>query len=261
MPKPFVTQSPFMLSGFAMLLALAPGVALGHYSWLEPQGLQAAPGESVPVIFGWGHHPGEDDSLSASRMASLSIWQPSGQWRGLPLHGAQSIESGVLEAPGHYVLAARQSRGYWSRTAEGGKRGSLQQYPNATSCSYSDNSSKALLKVGQADDGAEVVSRPLGQSLEIVPERLPEGIEEGAPVPVQVMLHGEPLAGATLTVYREDHEEEAQAATWSTDEQGRARLDLASGHSWLAHVETTLPFHDQSLCHEHSLNATLRFRR
>ncbi|TVP58924.1 MAG: DUF4198 domain-containing protein [Halomonadaceae bacterium] len=251
---------PFNKGLLLGLLGL-PALALGHYSWVAPESLQAAVGDSVPVVFGWGHHPGEGDTVAADRMASLGHWAPDSTWTGLPLHGRESHTSGPLNAPGSHLLAAQQSRGYWSRTIEGGRRGSLKEYPNATSCSYGNNSSKAIVQVGESDNGADIVSQPLGLPLEIVPQAVPAALAEDQAVRVQVLLHGAPLPEATVTVYREGHQDEDMAATFTTDDEGRAELDLSAGYQWLAQVEATVPFHDQSLCHNHSFNGTLMFAR
>ncbi|MDX1587932.1 MAG: DUF4198 domain-containing protein [Oleiphilaceae bacterium] len=250
------------ITGAILLAAITlPGLTYGHYSWVAPESLTTETGSDVSLVFGWGHHPGEGDSLEAGRMASLSHWGPDGQWQGLPLHGSDRLGSGTLSEPGIHTLAAQQSRSYWSRTVEGGRRGSLREYPNASRCSYSNNASKAIIQVGESDRGAEQVAVPLGQPLEIVPQALPASLEKGQPVRVQVLLHGAPLGDATVTAYRGDHSEERTADNGTTDARGMASLDLATGHAWLLHVEAAVPFHDQSLCHEHSLNGTVMFTR
>lgn len=78
---------------------------------------------------------------------------------------------------------------------------------------------KAIVQVGTAFTNN--VTQPIGQSLEIVPERNPYALGSDEPLPVRVFFRGRPLPGAQIdlqTVAPNDKD----IATLTTDRDGRA---------------------------------------
>ncbi len=88
---------------------------------------------------------------------------------------------------------------------------------------------KALVQLG--DGPTDMVTRPVGLSLEIVPERNPLTLKPGEALPVRLYFRGEPLAGARLEL------ESLSAVSGSnmaltTDAEGRARFTLPHKGNW-----------------------------
>ena len=100
---------------------------------------------------------------------------------------------------------------------------------------------KALVQVGaQATD---TVSQPIGQTLEIVPERNPYLVKPGEPLRVVVWFHGSPLPGASVVL-----ESLGAGATHGTpaltDSRGSASWPLPSKGDWKVNVVWSYPIDD-----------------
>ena len=83
------------------------------------------------------------------------------------------------------------------------------------------------------------MTRPLGLTLEIVPDRNPYALRAGEELPVRVYYRGAPLPGArvTMTDLRAD---DRPAAVRRTDGQGRARFPMRPG-AWMLNVVWSNP--------------------
>jgi hypothetical protein len=97
---------------------------------------------------------------------------------------------------------------------------------------------KALVQVGPADPRA--ATRPLGLTLEIVPEVNPAALAPGAALPVQVLYRGRPLDGALVKLTDLAHDE-SPVASLRTDRFGRARFTVPRAGAWMLNVVWTRP--------------------
>ena len=244
-------------AGLSLLLLAIALPAHGHYFWLSPDRHAVEGHQDITLTLGWGHEPG-DETLSVRRMLGAARHDPAGQRSRLLLTDEDGISGLTLETDGWHILEGHQARGYWTRTVEGGKRGSLQEYPNASHCSYSQNTAKSYIQVGESHTGADRITQPLGHGLEIIPLDWPLDDGDQTGMRIQVLQFGEPLENAVVTAYGAEAD---QALTSETDAEGKSHLKLTASGRWLIHTESTIPFHDQSLCTDHSLNATLTFTR
>lgn len=93
---------------------------------------------------------------------------------------------------------------------------------------------KTLIQVGPYFAGADShVTRPLGLTLELTPERNPYRLRPGQSLPVRVDYQGRPLAGATIKLYDLDADARP-VATQRSDRHGRVRFTLPRpGGRWL----------------------------
>ncbi|MGH6950123.1 MAG: DUF4198 domain-containing protein [Vitreimonas sp.] len=94
---------------------------------------------------------------------------------------------------------------------------------------------KAIVQVGHGTSGASV-TRPVGLSLEIVPEASPYALAPGEELPVLVLYHGRPLEAALV---RLTNLEDDTSQTARTDASGRARFALQPHGQWLLTVAWT----------------------
>lgn len=85
---------------------------------------------------------------------------------------------------------------------------------------------KALVQLG--DVATENVTRPVGQTLEIVPARNPYLLKPGELLPVQVLYRGKPLPGALIDM-RVLSPFSAELAARETDGDGRAVFTMPAG--------------------------------
>jgi hypothetical protein len=157
-------------------------------------------------------------------------------------------------APGSYVLVLQTS--YAESTLPGIRfndylkqegltpaldiraRNRLQEQPGREIYS---RRAKALVQVGPATNQPQPwVTRPVGLSLEIVPEVNPYAAGAGQVLPIHVLSDGHPLAGATVMLNNLDFDGRP-LATVRTDANGRAVFKTPRTGSWQLNVLWTKP--------------------
>ena len=105
---------------------------------------------------------------------------------------------------------------------------------------------KALVQVGAATDGAQPwVNKPVGLSLEIVPELNPYALGAGQDLPVYVVFNGKRLAGATVKLNNLAFDGRP-LETVISDANGRATFRVPRTGSWQLNVIWTQPIKDNA---------------
>lgn len=228
---------PLLTLTALLLLNVAP--ALAHYPWLTVL-------DDDPITFeiGWGHDFPTDDLLAADRMDAAALILPDGTSRPLELQAADRYSAGKPAATGLHLLAVEQVPSYYSRTPDGGRRGSRAEYPAAVSCSRTHNTMKALISRGPGGDPAH----PVGHPLEIVPLADPGMLTAGEVLPLKVLLDGRPYDGELTAIWADYAGEEEFPVTLTADAQGRAELKLAAAGHWLVMAETRRDYPDPDRC-------------
>jgi uncharacterized GH25 family protein len=116
---------------------------------------------------------------------------------------------------------------------------------------------KAIVQVGSrlTDDALT----PVGQTLEIVPERHPLALAPGEPLPVRVLFRGRPLAGALIDL---THLEEGKGPveTHRTNAEGRARFTPKGAGPWKLNVIWGWPIEGRADADYESIFSSLTFR-
>lgn len=97
---------------------------------------------------------------------------------------------------------------------------------------------KALVQVGETL--SDTVTRPIGQTLEIVPERNPYALRGDDPLPVRIYYRGAPLAGASVVMEPLDGAT-AHGKPVITDATGRASFPFTKRGRWRIGVVWTQP--------------------
>jgi hypothetical protein len=98
---------------------------------------------------------------------------------------------------------------------------------------------KAIVQIGQKLDN--LVTQPIGQELEIVPESHPYGVAPGGQLVVKILFKGKPLARQAVTAVNR-YRGEIQSKTLRTDDSGRATFTLPRAGDWmirLVHMEAS----------------------
>jgi uncharacterized GH25 family protein len=117
---------------------------------------------------------------------------------------------------------------------------------------------KALLEVGDPPPGGHKgFDRPVGMTLELIPEKDPYELAPGAELPVRLLYQGKPLAGA-LVVALGLHQADGKIAARS-DRDGRVRLRLPEGGFWLVKSVHMVPAPPETGVDWESLWASLTF--
>lgn len=106
---------------------------------------------------------------------------------------------------------------------------------------------KALVQVGKAvtDD----VTRPIGQTLEIVPERNPYALVPDEPLMVRVFFRGRPLPGAQVDL-RTIAPSDKDIATATTGPDGRAAFTFPKQGVWKIGVVWSVPIQNERADYE-----------
>ena len=115
---------------------------------------------------------------------------------------------------------------------------------------------KAIVQLGAKP--TDTVSRPLGLSLEIVPERNPLMLAPGELLPLRLYFRGRPLPGATLSIECLS-DGGSGYATAKTDSEGRARFAFAHKGAWKVATVWSVPIAGNPRADFDTLFASLSF--
>lgn len=257
MPPPQIR----ILRRLALTAALACATpCAAHDFWLQPAQFWAPPQATTPLTLQVGHGPFRQRSpLPLARITRFEALAPDGarvDLRGR-LHPGAPREDGDLRlaAPGAHVLVLETDDRAQSHLpairyndylrAEGltpalEQRARTHRTEADGSESYGRRA-KALVQVGPPGRGPQAqVTRPLGLTLEIVPEKSPYALPRPSALPVRVIYEGRPLAGALVKLTNLEHDE-APLETRLTDRAGRATFTMPGSGQWLLNVIWTRP--------------------
>jgi Domain of unknown function (DUF4198) len=232
---------------FACLLATTPVFA--HDFWLQPERfIMPAPG-AMPMFVYVGHGAARERwGVGIDRVVQFKSSGPDGLIDRKPnlTLGAPQIDAVVPFARrGSYVLAFQSlasasdlpflrfndyvmTEGLTPIASHRERTGT--QKSNGREL-YSRRA-KAIVQIGPVDsEGAARVTRPIGLSLEIVPERHPLLLKPGEKLPVRVLFNRRPLEGALVKLTDLDADAVA-VAIMKTDAAGRASFMIPHKGSW-----------------------------
>ncbi|WP_244624350.1 DUF4198 domain-containing protein [Sphingomonas sp. So64.6b] len=253
---PVATPSRKML-GLAAALTCTTSVA-AHDFWVQPNAFWLRPGAAMPVTLQVGHGPLRQRSpIPLRRITRFAAITPAGSAIDLraSLHPGGADDSTIgFRNPGTYMLVLETDTTAQSHLpairyndylkVEGLTPAlTLRARTGRTGTDGSENYgriAKAIVQVGPPGGSQAQVTKPLGLALEIVPEISPYAMPRSALLPVRVIYHGRPLAGALIKLTDLDHDE-APFETHRTDAAGRARFAMPRRGSWLINVIWTRP--------------------
>lgn len=170
---------------------------------------------------------------------------------------------------GSYLVAAEYQPTFWSKNAAGWKRTDMRVMTDATYCEQTRMYGKSIVNVGHDSADTQVITRPLGHMLEIVPLDNPANVHVGARFKVKVLFKGEPLPNATLTAtfdgfdqrdHSKTHKVEAQAFSDATDDKGEVEIIPLRQGFWKASVEHKADYPDPKVCQKLANYSTLTFQ-
>jgi len=238
-----------------MLASASPAAA--HDFWVQPTHFQLDRPGAAALTLQVGHGTEHQRSqIRAGRITRFAAVGPDGKERDLraALHIGEDSDAGfVLEGEGAHVLALETddraqshlpAARYNAYLAEEGLTpvAAAREQARRTNTEGSESyrrDAKAVVQVGRAGDQSQVI-RPLGLSLEIVPERSPYAAPRGSTLPVRLLLHGQPLAGALVKLTDLDRDA-VPVETHRTDASGRATFALPTSGLWQLNVVWSEP--------------------
>lgn len=217
-----------------LALMLSSLTAMAHDIVLVPHGKS-----ELVVRYG---HPGDWQRVEERRLIELHT-HALGAAGATPLQrlaDLRPVPAGFGKAPLDLRLAdrgsdtrlvgARYDNGYWARVQLPGQARAVARnttramLPEAGLVTNNLKFAKALVLDGRDETS---FNRHLGHLLELVPQKNPATLRAGEPLPVRVLINGQPLAGAAVEVGNgEDAIPEDKIVRHTTDGSGTALVPL-----------------------------------
>ncbi len=233
--------------------------ARAHDFWVQPLQFWIPPKSAVPVTLQVGHGPARERwDVDAAR---VTLFRSLGPGERVTNHRAalgKGIMDGdhqiVLVAPGTHMLVLETSH---AQSTLPGPRFTAylkdEGLTPALAVRRRDRSegqpgreiysrrAKSIVQVGPASNKPQPwVTRPLGLTLEIVPEVNPYAVGADGVLPVRVFYQGKPLAGATVKL-NNLAADARPVVSYRTDANGRAVFKTPRKGAWQLNVLWTRP--------------------
>jgi len=245
----------------ALALLVSAGVQ-AHDFWIDPSSFRPAPGQRVLVRLRVGQKfkgdPMPRDPKLLRRFSLFSGTPGSGTSGGeTPVPGVAGAEPAgfaTVTSPGLNLITYASGRssveldgakfeayladeGLETIKAQRARKGQTAAPAKEVFSRYA----KSYLAVGGA--GGPGYDRVLGLTLELVPEKDPTALADGAELPVRLLYLGKPLPGVLVAAFTRDRPD--ARVTARTDAAGRARLRLdhpgAGPGVWLVKAVHMIP--------------------
>ena len=242
-------------AGLVTLGLVAVWPASAHDFWMQPEQFSLPIGTATPVSLFVGH--GVDKHLwdaDIKRVVRLFSVGPNGttDQRNNFTQGGTGILSFVDQ--GYHVAALESNRATSALSAsefnaylvEEGLTSAVRHRKNnkLTNTSGTETYSrraKSLFRVGTPTlSHSALVTRPLGLTLEIVPEQNPHTLPAAAPIPFRIYFEGRPLRGATVKLTDLSADAEPVAKQIS-NASGRVAFLMPRQGQWQVNVVWTKP--------------------
>jgi len=253
-PLPFLAAA--LLTATPALLNTVP--ALAHDVWLQPRGWQVMPGTPLATTVEIGHGQFRQRwGAQADKVAYLSSFGPEGVVDRRAEFKPSSDDpnlSPVFARAGLHVLVLNSFNAFsdlpsirfndyiayegLTPVIDARAKARITDQPGRE---VYRRRCKALIQVGipnRAD--AQLATRPLGLSLEIVPLLDPYALGADRQLPVRVIYEGHPLAGALVKLTSLEFDSKP-IATARTDAKGETRFHVPPVGSWLVNVIWSKP--------------------
>ena len=245
-------RMPYVWLCLVLVLFSVP-FAAAHDYWIEPSNFQLEPESRVLFYLRVGENfNGEPASFSVARVKRFHIDSATHQFEVLPLQRdpagmARLMESGLqvvsfenmptyLELPADRFNRYLRAEGLESILEARHEAGTSDQ-PGKEAYS---RCAKSLLWV-DGDNAAEDShhNKLVGLTLELIPETNPYRMTAPAPLTVQLLHEGQPVAGALVMALNKSAPNEVQRAQSGAD--GRAEFNLRRGGLWLVKAVHMIP--------------------
>ena len=240
----------------SVIAVLAAGPAAAHDFWLQPLHYNIAPHVSTPLAILVGHGPFRSRwSGATDRIVLMNSYGPNGVVdQKKAIHPTPDKDGDfAFDQPGDYVLAFQSSYAVsdlpfiryndyikvegLTPAIDFRQRTKTSETPGREIYS---RRCKAIIQVGHPKGPQPWVTRPVGLSLEIVPDKNPYTLAPNEPLPVHVLYDGRPLAGALVKLTNLEFDVRPVAMHLS-DAEGRASFTFPRTGTWLVNVIWTKP--------------------
>jgi len=197
-------------------------LAVAHDLWLNVDNHYPEPRSKTTVKVVFGHNfPYYDILISRDKLTGFSYLCPDGQIRevGKTWEDKKGEKSGALagditfEQKGTYIVTAFRK-----------VKGDREHVP-------SEKYGKSIIVVNK---GNEIVSKPFGHRIEIIPLKNPSEIKPGDSFPVKVFFEGKPLSTYVYATYAGYYSEDEPFPFFTkTNEEGVAHVRISKPGIWM----------------------------
>ena len=233
-------------------------VAVAHDFWVQPASFWIAPQTSILTSIQVGHGEFRERwTADASRISAFYDVGPKGvtdHRTELRVGSMQQDHLLKFSTPGTHVLVLQTNHAqselpglrFTSYLKDEGMTPALElrareKTEEMPGREIYSRRAKALVQVGPAGSQLQPqVTRPIGLSLEILPEKNPYTLGNGEPLPVRVIFEGRPLAGALVMLTNLDFDGRPVAKV-RTDADGKAVFSVPRTGLWQLNVVWTKP--------------------
>lgn len=238
------------------IMALAEPVE-AHDFWLQPQRFRIDVGAVVPIAILVGHGVNRAPwGVASDRVLLLRDFGPRGvvdHLAALRNRPVAAISAMRFTTAGTHIVALQSTHasselpavrfndyltqeGLTPASAARAQAGAAR----APGREIYSRRAKTLVQVGPPGADQRHVTRPLGLTLEIVPERNPYAPGRTAAFPVRIVYQGRALPGALVKLTNLQADEKP-VATRLSDRNGRAVFDVPNSGLWQFNVVWTKP--------------------
>jgi uncharacterized GH25 family protein len=249
------------LFGLALLLVVVSiPAARAHDFWIEPSTFIPAPGQRVAVRLRVGQElRGDPVPRELGLLQRFVMVGPGGEGPVPGLPNTDPAGFAAFESPGLYTVVYDSGRHPLELDAakfeqylrqEGLEKiadlrvrrgqtaaGAKEVFSRCAKSLIAASATGAVNVAGNA--GGSRYDRPLGQRLELVPEKNPYTLTGGGELPVRLLYEGKPLAGALVVALPKDRQ--AAPVSARSDSRGRVRLKLDHPGFWLVKAVHMIP--------------------
>lgn len=188
------------LAPAAAAAALLAGQAAAHEFVVKPSATTAAADVAIGLEVLSTHVFFEPEEMERAASVTLAHVDETGT---VPVpvvenEAARRLEGRVAGTGRTAWIAAHRLGQTWSKTATGWVQGGRDVAPDAEFTNTYEKFAKVLVN---AEPGAAITTRPLGQALEIVPLGDPAGIAAGEALEVQVLHEGQPVEATVAATF------------------------------------------------------------
>ena len=240
------------------LMAVWPASA--HDFWMQPQQFSLPVGAPTEVSLFVGHgadkHLWDADIKRIVRLFSVGPTGSTDQKNNFKQGGTGTLS---FNDQGYHVVALESNRAtsvlsasdFNAYLVEEGLTSAVRHRKNnkLTNTSGTETYSrraKSLFRVGNPTlSHSALVTRPLGLTLEIVPEQNPHTLPVAAPIPFRIYFEGRPLRGATVKLTDLSADAEPVAKQIS-NASGRVAFLMPRQGQWQVNVVWTKPLSRRS---------------
>ena len=243
--------------------------AQAHEVWVNAPA-KLASSDTLRADLAYSHDFPHAEKIADDRLhifAPLQLTSPDGKHSNMKQQGENYQYTGGKLKKGSYIISATYKPTFWSKNQDGWKQQNLKQLAGATYCEQSQMFGKSFVQVGNGAVDEAVLTRPIGQELELVPLKNPNEVKAGGILPVKVLYKGEPLVKATVTASSDtlaemdlesthDHRE-PQGFSGKTDKNGVVNVITLIDGLWKIKVVNETDYSDKSVCQQDKAYATL----